>query len=152
MKVLILFFLFLSFSYCEQYTFLLNKYDKEIELEAKIVSNIATSTLSDNIKLFIPEMSESEKKIYSKIFTLVDTCSNANFVFVKRPIDITNSCNIDKKVFFTNNYRRLLEDDIYIGAFFWSKSRPNITFIKDRLTEHDIQLPSDYRKFIEDIK
>ena len=152
MKVLTLFFLFLSFSYCEQYTFLLNPYDKEIELEAKIVSNIATSTLSDDIKLFIPEISDSEKKIYSKIFTLMDTCSNANFVFVKRPIDISTSCSLDKKVFFTNNYRKLLDEDIYIGAFFWSKSRPNITFIKDRLTEQNIHLPNDYKKFIEDIK
>jgi len=152
MKSLLLLFCFFSFSYSEQYTFLVNKYDKEIELEAKIIANIAISSVNENIKLFIPEISNNEKKIYSKFFTLVNTCSNANFVFVKKTIKISPSCNQDKKIFFTNNYRRLLKEPIYIGAFFWSKSRPNITFIKDRLIQQNVKLSNDYKKFIEDIK
>jgi hypothetical protein len=152
MKTLILLFIFLTFSYSEQYTFLVNKYDKEIELEAEIISNIATSSLTKDIKLFIPDISNNEKEIYSKFFTLVDTCSNANFVFVKKSIDISSSCSSDGKIFFTNNYQRLLENNAYFGAFFWNKSRPNIIFIKDRLAQQNIKLPIDYEKFIEDIR
>lgn len=151
MKTLILLFTLLSFSYCEQYTFLVNKYDKEVELEAEIIFSIASSSLDKDIKLFIPEISNSEKEIYSKIFTLADSCSNANFIFVKKSMNIS-SCKSDKKIFFTNNYQRLLENNNYFGAFFWNKSRPNIIFIKNRLSQQNIKLPVDYEKFIEDIR
>lgn len=152
MRFLILVFFFISFLYSEQYTFLVDKYEKEMELEAKIISNIAKSSLNEDIKLFIPKLENNEKKIYSKFFKLTNTCSDANFIFVKKSVDIFSLCKIEKKIFFTNNYRRLLDNNIYLGAFFWSKSRPNITFIKDRLNKLNLQLPKDYQKFIEDIK
>lgn len=152
MKFLLLILFSISFLYSEQYTFLVNKYEKEMELEAKIISNIAKSSLNEDIKLFIPKLENSEKKIYSKFFKLTNTCSDANFIFVKKSVDIFSLCKTEKKVFFTNNYRRLLGNNIYVGAFFWSKSRPNITFIKDRLNKLNIKLPKDYQKFIEDIK
>ena len=151
MKFIIFLLSIISFSYCEQYTFLINKYDKEIELEAKIISNIATSSVKDNIKLYIPEMSLIEKDIYSKFFNLSDSCEDANFIFIKRNVDLNNLCQKhENKIFFTNNYEKLLEDNRYLGAFFWNKSRPNITFIKTRLEKQKIELPSDYDKFVED--
>lgn len=151
MKNLILILTLLTFSYSEQYTFLVNKYDKEIELEAKIVSNIAISSLNNNIKLFMPNATSSEKNIYSKFFKLSDNCEDANFVYVKKSVDIQSLCKNENKLFFTNNYDRLLSDNRYFGAFFWHKSRPNITFIKNRLASQNIILPVDYENFIEDI-
>jgi hypothetical protein len=60
--------LLISFLNADQYTFLLNKYDKELELEAKIISNIATASIKGEIKLFIPEISSIENEVYSKFF------------------------------------------------------------------------------------
>ena len=150
MKILILILSFLSFAYSEQYTFLVNKYDKEVELEAKIISNIANASIQDEIKLFIPKITDSEKRIYSKFFTLSNTCEDSNFIFIKRPIDIDILCQSQDKIFFTNNYQRLLDKKKFFGAFFWSKSRPNIVFIKDRLEENNINLPNSYSQFIEE--
>ena len=45
MKVIIFLITLISFLNADQYTFLLNKYDKELELEAKIISNIATASI-----------------------------------------------------------------------------------------------------------
>jgi hypothetical protein len=149
MKFIIFLITFLSFLNAEQYTFLLNKYDKELELEAKIISNIAHASMQNEVKLFIPEITEMEKDIYSKFFTLTNNCNDANFVFIKRNIDLKSFCKKDNKLFFTNNYEKLLNDDIYLGAFFWNKSRPNITFIKARLEKNKIKLPNDYDKFVE---
>ena len=151
MKFIIFLLIISSFLNAEQYTFLVNKYDKEVELEAKIISNIATSSIKENIKLYIPEISNMEKDVYSKVFTLTDSCDDANFIFIKRNVDINSLCkNENKKLFFTNNYEKLLEDNRYLGAFFWNKSRPNITFIKSRLEKQKIELPNDYDKFVED--
>ena len=150
MKYIIFLISFISFSYSEQYTFLVNNKDKELELEAKIISNIATSSIKNEIKLYIPEISNIEKEIYSKFFILSDDCLNANFIFVKRNVDINLLCKNENKIFFTNNYEKLLKDDKYLGAFFWNKSRPNITFIKNKLKEQKITLPDSYSNFIED--
>ncbi|MFA9373263.1 MAG: hypothetical protein ACERKK_03795 [Poseidonibacter sp.] len=150
MKILILILSFLSFAYSEQYTFLVNKYDKEIELEAKIISNIANASVKNEIKLFIPKITDTEKKIYSKFFTLSSTCEDSNFIYIKRPVEIDTLCQSQDKIFFTNNYQRLLHKKRFFGAFFWSKSRPNIVFIKDRLEENSINLPSTYNQFIEE--
>ena len=151
MKSIIFLITLISFLNAEQYTFLVNKYDKELELEAKIISNIATASIKSEIKLYIPEISNTEKEVYSKFFTLVDSCENANFVFIKKSIDTNSLCkNNTDKIFFTNNYEKLLKDKRYLGAFFWNKSRPNITFIKARLEKQKIELPEDYDKFVED--
>lgn len=151
MKKIIFLITLITFLNAEQYTFLLNKYDKEIELEAKIISNIAIASIKNDIKLFIPEISISEKEIYSKFFILSNSCDDANFVFIKKSIDINSLCKEDtNKIFFTNNYQKLLNDNKYLGAFFWNKSRPNITFIKNRLEKQKIELPNSYAKFVED--
>lgn len=150
MKYIIFLISFISFSYSEQYTFLVNNKDKELELEAKIISNIATSSIKNEIKLYIPEISNIEKEIYSKFFILSDDCLNANFIFVKRNVDINLLCKNENKIFFTNNYDLLLKNNHFIGAFFWSKSRPNIVFVKNRLVSNNIKLPENYDKFIEE--
>ena len=64
---------------------------------------------------------------------------------------INSLCKSDNnQIFFTNNYEKLLKDNRYLGAFFWNKSRPNITFIKARLEKQKIELSKDYDKFVED--
>jgi len=146
--IILLIFLSLSLL-AENYTFLVKPYDKEIELEAKIVAQIASSSLNEKIKLFIPNISTMEKKVYSKYFTLAQKCETSNFVFVNKVVNKDALCDETKRLFITNNYRKLLSDDTYYGAFFWNKSRPNIVFIKRRLEKRAIQLPATYDQFIE---
>ncbi len=150
MKILILLLTVISFSFSEQHVFLVNTYDKEIEFEAKIISKIATSSLKEKVILYIPEISVQEKEIYSQFFTLTDDCKEANFIFDNKGL-VSNECKKLGKLFFTNNYRRLMVNKQYYGAFFWSKSRPNIVFIKQRLEENHVQLSKEYSKYIEDI-
>lgn len=85
MRALVLFFTLTLMALGNQYTFLVNKYDKEIELEAKIVSKIALTSLNkEQPLLYIPQISQSEKEIYSQFFKLSTSCDDANFVFVKK--------------------------------------------------------------------
>ena len=109
MKSIIFLITLISFLNAEQYTFLVNKYDKELELEAKIISNIATASIKSEIKLYIPEISNAEKEVYSKFFNLSDSCENANFIYIKKSIDTNSLCKStqNEKIFFTNNYEKL---------------------------------------------
>jgi hypothetical protein len=72
-----------------------NKYNNEIELEAKILSKIATDSTKEPITLFIPQITPEEEKIYSKFFTLTTNCEEANFVFINKDLaPDTLTCNI----------------------------------------------------------
>ncbi|AXX92760.1 hypothetical protein CPU12_02715 [Malaciobacter molluscorum LMG 25693] len=152
MKILLLILSLTSLLMSQQYTFLVNKYNKAIELEAKIISTIAHLSINkkEDIKLYIPEISSVESEIYSKLFVLSKSCEDADFVYIKKDFDEITKCKNRKAIFFTNNYKKLLNNNIFIGAFFWSKSRPNIVFIKNRLMTKHILLPNTYQKFIED--
>lgn len=151
MKTLLFILLFLSCSYAQTYTFLVDKYDKEVELESKIIHKIAESSVSKKIILFIPQITNKEKDIYSKIFKLGKNCKESNFVFIKKTTKEKDLCSSENKLYFTNNYKKLLSNSKYFGAFFWNKSRPNIVFIKNRLIKHNIKLPYSYKQFIEDL-
>ena len=135
------------------YTFLVNKYNKEIELEAKIISNIVNDlNFTSKPSIFIPNITQVEKNIYSALFNISDSCSDANFIFIKSDkLDEFKECEkLKDKIFFTNNYDLLLKNSHFIGAFFWSKSRPNIVFVKHRLISNNIKLPESYDKFVEE--
>lgn len=152
MRALVLFFALTLMALGNQYTFLVNKYDKEIELEAKILAQIASLSTKEPITLFIPRATKAEKKIYSKFFKLTPLCKEANFVFINKETDIKSlNCNPLRTHFFTNNYQKLLTEKSFFGAFFWSKSRPNIVFAKKRLIANNITLPKNYHHYIEEL-
>jgi len=150
MRIIIFISIIISSVFSEQYVFLVKKYDKEIEFEAKIISKIASSSVKEKIKLFIPKISKQEKDIYSEYFYLTKDCKSANFIFDNKGL-LNESCKKLNKLYFTNNYRRLISNTKYYGAFFWNKSRPNIVFIKQRLEQYNVKLSKEYIKYIEDI-
>jgi hypothetical protein len=150
MKILLVLLTLFSLSFSNQNVFMLDEHDKELELEAKIISKISNEILKKRAKLYIPDISKTEKKIYSNYFELTKSCKNADFVFDKYGLK-NNDCGSDKKVYFTNNYKKLISNRNYIGAFFWNKSRPNIVFAKQRLDKDGILLSYKYEKYIEDI-
>lgn len=151
-KFTLLILVFIFTINANSYTFLVNEYTKEIELEAKIISKIAKETIKEkNIKIYIPKAKENDRQIYSKYLKVVNNCSEADFIFIKYSVSKIPCINSNsKKIYFTNNYQILLEKQNFIGAFFWSKSRPNITFIKQRLDNAKLVLPKSYSQFIED--
>lgn len=151
-RLLLFFTIFTSFVWANNYTYLVEEYTKETELEAEIVLKIAKDIMKDQqIKLFIPAITPLEKTIYGKETLLVNSCKEANFIFIKNEHELqcTQSSN---QFILTNNYRQLKNNNHFIGAFFWSKSRPNIVLIKDRLSQKNISLPQEYQQFIEDIR
>lgn len=149
MKILLILFILFSLSFSKQDVFMLNTHDKETEIEAKIIQRIAKSSLKESIKIFIPNITSQERDIYSEYFEISEDCQSANFVFDKDGLSKYSCENVDK-LFFTNNYKRLIANQKYYGAFFWNKSRPNIVFIQQRLNKNNIILTDEYTQFIED--
>lgn len=150
MRFALFIFLLHSFIFADQYTFLLDEYDKEMELEAKILSQIAKDGIKTPITLFIPDITKSEKKVYGKFFSISENCKDANLIFVNKNYE--HNFAMCEGYFFTNNYKKLIADERFFGALFWSKSRPNIIFIKKRLKAQKITLPENYNRYIEELQ
>lgn len=151
LKKLILIFFIPLHLLASNYTYLIDEYTKETELEAKIVTKIAKDILMNKpVKLYIPQKKQLDQKIYSKSTLLVNSCKEANFIFVKYHDPVFCSDKKANQYLLTNNYKKLISDPSYFGAFFWSKSRPNIVLIKQRLIKNNIRLSSEYDQFIED--
>ena len=150
-KKLILVTLFIKLIYANSYTYLLQEYEKETELESKIVLRIARDILDTKpVQLYIPKMKPLDDRVYSKEVKVVKNCKDANFIFVK--YTEVSQCSKNKKLLIlTNNYKQLLSNSDFIGAFFWSKSRPNIVLVKQRLKKRGIDLPKEYNRYIEDL-
>lgn len=136
--------------YANQYVFFPNENNKEIELEAKLIAKIAKASAKEDVRVFIPNITKQEREVYSHYLKLVQECKDADFVFDKEGV-VKKSCKDSKKLFFTNNYKRLLGNDLYYGAFFWNKSRPNIVFIKQRLEQNKVVLSKEYTQYIEEL-
>ncbi|AFL67779.1 hypothetical protein [Sulfurospirillum barnesii] len=149
MKALYLSLIIVHLCYAEHYTFLVQPYSKEVELEAKIIYEIASASLEENITLFIPNISSMEEKVYTNYFTLTQECEKANFIFINKAEEMPPCPSTKKRLFFTNNYRKLLSNKHFFGALFWNKSRPNIVFSQKRLEEKAITLPQNFHQFIE---
>jgi len=151
MKILLSISLFILSLYGQNYTYLIDEYDKVIDLEAKIITKIAKDiTKNEKINLYIPDIRQIDEKVYSTKLNIVNSCKKADFIFVKYDDKNLKCKNINNKYFFTNNYKKLLNNKKYLGAFFWSKSRPNIVLIKGRLVKNNINLKKEYNKFVED--
>ena len=90
-------------------------------------------------------------KYSSKIY-LVKNIKNADIIL------ITNNSNLDyilkvrniKSILFTTNYHILKNVNHIVGAFYWRKGRSQLLFIKDRLSLHNINLPSKYQDYMVD--
>jgi len=90
-------------------------------------------------------------KYSSKIY-IVNNIKNADIIL------ITNNSNINyilksknkKSILFTTNYHILKNIEQIVGAFYWRKGRSQLLFIKKRLENCNIRLPSKYQDYMVD--
>lgn len=126
--------------------------DNTNHLEAKIVSKIATDIFGQNAKLFVMTKSGETKNSFAQFIQLVNSCEEANFIFVQKGSTFDNNkCN-KNGIYFTDNKQLFFKNENFAGAFYWLKNRPNIVFSSNRLKSNKIKLPASYEQFIEEIE
>ncbi len=78
----------------------------------------------------------------------VKSCIEADVIITTTMQSLPIECH--EKTIFANSYRLLRSSPQIVGAFFWSKGRPNIVFYKERLDRHGITLSDEYERYIEE--
>lgn len=81
----------------------------------------------------------------SKRLQEVSTCKEADILIYDRVDTIPLGC--EKKMVFVTRFRLLHSFSSAVGAFFWSKGRPQLLFVSKRLRQREIRLPSSLEQF-----
>lgn len=94
-----------------------------------------------NITVFV---SDETKTIIVKEagFSVATLCSKADIVYTNSILE-----NCTNKPIFTDNYPLFKENTNVIGAFYWSKGRPNIMFSSKRMEKFNMGLPTSLQKY-----
>ncbi|WP_028950816.1 hypothetical protein [Sulfurihydrogenibium subterraneum] len=135
LKILLAFILVISFKALSQedpvYT--------EVKLLEKILLDI-TQKQAVYICIYDSEKVQYIQKYSTKIH--ITNCQNADIILSNREIPYSN------KPVIALNEEILKQLQNAIGGLYWKKGRPQLIFLEDRLKKFDIQLPSEYDRFI----
>lgn len=119
--------------------------------DAKLASTIyaeITKALSGNDKPKVYVHGEIDAIRRYPLSNLVPTCAEADVIITTTMRTLPPECQ--SKIIFADSYRLLRSSPKIVGAFFWSKGRPNIVFYRKRLQEHNIMLGDQYHRYIEE--
>lgn len=110
--------------------------------EAKIINLIFQSIFKSNtISVFVD--SDIKAKVVEEAgFSRESLCSKADIVYASLELD-----NCMNKPIFTDNYSFFKESKNTIGAFYWSKGRPNIMFDSKKMEIFNLKLPDNLKKY-----
>ena len=112
---------------------------------AKIYDSIFTQIVKrDSVSVFCDSQEYQEILFRSQHIRLVDTPQDADII-----LQTQFSSRFDtNKIVFTTKYAILKKNKHIVGAFYWSKGRPQIVFIRKRLEKQHLNIASDLKKYI----
>ena len=117
------------------------------KLEAQILSSIAHSLVHKrSVNICIDDKNFVGIKKYTKNLNVV-SCGKADIVFTSKDDNMDKKCKTS--LIFSTSYYLYEHSPMIVGAFFWQKGRPNIIFRQKQLENLGINLPKDFRKYVE---
>ncbi|MFN4307383.1 hypothetical protein [Sulfurihydrogenibium azorense] len=135
LKILLAFILVISFKALSQQDLI----QVEVKLLEKVLSDITQKQLI-YVCIYDSEKIQYIQKYCTKIH--ITNCEKADVIISDREIPYNN------KPVIALNEEILKKLQNAIGGLYWKKGRPQLIFLEDRLKKFDIQLPSEYNRFI----
>jgi hypothetical protein len=113
-----------------------------VSAESKIIKLVFDSLFQKEIISVFVNTDDKSKIIIEAGFELAISCSKADIIYAT---EIQKAC--PQKATFTDNYETFKDNINVIGAFYWSKGRPNIMFDSNRLKKFNLVLPESLKKY-----
>jgi len=135
LKILLAFILVISFKALSQE----DPIQVEVRLLEKVLSDITQKQLI-YVCIYDSEKIQYIQKYCTKIH--ITNCEKADIIIADKEVPYN-----DKPVVALNE-EILKKLKNAIGGLYWKKGRPQLIFLEDRLKKFDIQLPSEYNRFI----
>ena len=132
MKKLLLVFLVVVHLFANNY---------EVKLYEKIIPSIFQKKIVDVYA------SKDTKEFFKNryLFRTTDDCTKADIIVGKKFKDLNTECL--KKPFFTTSYRAYRKYGNSIGAFYWTKGRPQLQFDLQKIEKYHLFLPKSLRRY-----
>ena len=143
MKKLIVVFLYLTIQ-------LSASFDKDL---LSIYENILTDMFPNQTKIVVYVKDKYYKGIlnYSSKLQVTSDVSKAMICIATKQSTIKDIiASKNNVIIFVTNQHFLYDYEEVIGAFYWTKGRRQLLFIKSRMDRHHIVLPKEYDHFIID--
>lgn len=119
------------------------------EYATKIVQNLVEVIDKSNTSVWVDSGGSDEvESLELKQLNVVKTCKHAKVLILASEKTIPKHC-ISKPILVLD-YDLLDKYTNAVSAFYWQKGRPNIVFLKNRLQNFSISLPSAYDKYVEE--
>ena len=107
----------------------------------RMLSSVSPKT---TINVYVEDLKLKKLLETSKIFTLKDNCSEADFTLLSTNREDTQ-CDKPALVF---NFREFRSSPNAIAVFFWQKGRPTIRFSSKRLSHYGLHVRGELVKFV----
>jgi len=126
-------------------------FDKKSTL--KIYDKIFTSMFHGDSAIYVYTPNNEYKNLFdnSSYIKPIKDLFKADIAFVTTKDELSNVLKKNPKIaVFTTNRHLLYDYQAVVGAFYWTKGRKQLIFIKDRLDKHHLKLPKEYEKYMVD--
>jgi hypothetical protein len=121
--------------------------ESDIKLHAKMMDKLAVDLVNkERVKIYDPTYGRSYDSYLNKS-NIVHECSDGDIAIVSS-INQTQGCK--NQIILVTKYYLLNEIPESIGAFYWQKGRPNLVFIRSRLSEKKVRLSNEYTNHIDE--
>ena len=110
-------------------------------------------------KIFLAMIDKSQVKVYTSndvykkvvitapSLNLLNDCKEADIILLTTMKEISKKC--EEKIHFTTSNRVYNKFNNAVGAFYWDKGHIKIKFLQSRLDKHNVQLPNNFKKYIQ---
>lgn len=123
-------------------------FSKEGDYERKIYENIFPKIFhSQNVLVFVNDDNVKKTLQKSTLLSVVKKCMDADILIGNNFKEEDKSCQ--EKPIFALNYRIYKNSRGIIGAFYWRKGRPQITFSKKAFKKHKLEIPQSLQKYVQ---
>jgi len=134
MKLIISLFLLLTFVHSDD--------EYELQLYEKVIPSLFTHTTP--LKVY-PDTKSHDIIRHSKVFDIVLTCKDADFLMGKNFTTISEHCQ--NKPIFTTSYSSFKNQKNSFATFYWRKGRPQIKFKRSVIKKFNLTLPLELEKY-----
>ncbi|MFA6137556.1 MAG: hypothetical protein WC667_05655 [Sulfurimonas sp.] len=110
--------------------------------ESKILKLIFDSLYENRSFSIYTDDEQKAETLKEASIKISSNCHDADIVYAS---EFSDKCA--EKPLFTDNYKTFKNSENSIGAFYWSKGRPNILFLKYRLERHGLRLSEELEKY-----
>lgn len=129
-------------------------YALEVRSTLKLYHHLFSSMSSKkSVNVYVEDVEYANIFVKSKYINLVSDVDKADFILVttdKMLMKLNTKHMSNDTIIITNKYSHMTQSDKIVGAFYYRKGRKQFLFVKPRLEEHNVTLPSMYKKYIVD--